>query len=83
MWPHWEEYKKKVALRKTWDVKFFYELGLSVIRVVEEAGMEDVVDGRIAQLIGEAVVFWDTEVEDWLADHNGVAHGVFVMYWGS
>lgn len=80
MWPHWEEYKKRVAARV--ENRFYMDLGRAVIRAVEEAEMQDHADSVCAMAIAEEEEGeWDFAVEDILGENQAFGDAVFVLYW--
>lgn len=80
-WKYWEQYKQRVHGRRLKN-RFYYELGVAVIRVVEECCMEEEVDAIIMDEIDSDPYEWDFNVEDRLGENEAFSHGVFVMYWG-
>lgn len=80
MWPHWQEYKKRVAART--ENLFYLDLGKAVIRAVEEAEMQEYADSVCAMAIAEEEEGeWDFAVEDILGEGKSFGDAVFVLYW--
>lgn len=76
--PHWDMYKAEVAQRSD----FYYELGMAVIRVVEDCCMEDWAE---AICVGEYAdgdeEDWDFNVEDVMGQSDQFSHAVFCVFW--
>lgn len=80
MWPYWENYKKRVAMRGY--NTFYLDLGKAVIRAVEEADMVDHADSVCCMAIAEENDDdWDLAVEDILGESISFQEAVFVLYW--
>lgn len=80
MWPHWEEYKKRVVARDGVN-QLYLEIGKAVIRVVEECEMQEEIDMMIAREMEIEPEHWDMNLEDKLAENKVISDAVFVVFW--
>lgn len=79
MWPHWEEYKKRVEARRK-ENQFYWELGKAVIRIVEESCMQEEADMMIAKEMEIEPDDWDFNFEDVLGSRKHFSDVVFTMF---
>ena len=75
---HWDMYKARVERR---DNLFYKQMGVAVIRVVEDSEMRDYADMIVAREIADDDDDWDVQVEDTLGENEVVFDMVFTLFW--
>ena len=79
-YPYWEQYKDKVQARNP-DMGLYFQLGVALIRAVEESDMMDYADMICMREIEQDPIDWDFNVEDRLGESEAFGKAVFALYW--